>query len=67
METKDLKKRANLFLEDLKMEEPQKTILVVSHNEVLKEMVTKLTNLKREEEIDNAKPMVFDYDTESEF
>ena len=49
------------------MEEPQKTVLVISHNEVLKEMVTKLTNSKREKEIDNAKPMVFDYDTECEF
>ena len=63
----DLKKRVNLFLEDLKMEEPQKTVLVISHNEILKEMLTKLTNSKREKEIDNAKPMVFDYDTECEF
>jgi len=63
----DLKKRAVLFLEDLKMENPEKTVLVVSHNEILKEMISKLTDSKREAKIDNAKPMVFDYEIEEVF
>ena len=57
----ELLKRANLFLEDLKLEEDVSTVLVVAHGELLK-MIISILNGKRfeEKEFDNAEILVFE-------
>jgi len=63
-----LSKRTLLFLEDLKLEDENKTILVISHHGPIKIMVNKLTGKKLDEiKIENAQIMEFDYDTGLEF
>lgn len=61
----DFKKRVELFLEDLKLEEGDKTILVVSHEGPVKMMVNKITG--KDMDIKNAKVIELDYETELEF
>lgn len=61
----DLLKRANLFLEDLKLEEEKSTILVVAHSELLKMIVSILTGKPfKDKEFDNAEIMEFELKTE---
>lgn len=57
----DLKKRTDLFLEDLKLENEDYTILVISHTGPIKMMVNKLTGKGYEDiEIKNGEILVFD-------
>lgn len=44
-----LLKRVNLFLEDLKLEDENSTVLVISHEWVIKTMVAKITGKKFDE------------------
>ena len=65
-----LEKRVELFLEDLKLEDDKKTILVVSHGGPIMAMINKISkqNLRYPTAtIDNSKIMEFDLDTSSEF
>lgn len=64
----DLKKRANLFIEDLKLEKNDSTILIVTHGDLLKIMLS-LLNKKTPEEnaLKNAEIYEFDYDTSLDF
>lgn len=56
-----LVKRVTLFLEDLKLEDENSTILVVSHEGPIKIMVAKITGKTVDEiEVDNAKPIIFE-------
>lgn len=67
---KDMGKRVELFLEDLKLEDNEKTILIVSHGGPIKIMINKLTNkesLDDEVEVNNGQIFEFDYDTELEY
>jgi len=58
----NLGKRINLFLEDLKLEDKNSTILVVSHREAIRMMISKITGKNFEEtEARNAEIMEFDY------
>jgi broad specificity phosphatase PhoE len=58
-----LKKRTDLFLEDLKMEDNDSTVLILSHADTIKMMINKLTGrLFDEIEVDNATVYEFDYD-----
>ena len=66
----EVKKRVELFLEDLKLEDKNKTILVVSHSGPIKVMVNKLKNEDlpyNQIEVNNAQIMEFDYDTSSDY
>jgi broad specificity phosphatase PhoE len=66
----DVEKRVNLFLEDLKLEDDKKTILIVSHGGPIRVMINRLNkqNLKYHEiEVNNGQIMEFDYDTNLEF
>jgi broad specificity phosphatase PhoE len=57
----NLGKRINLFLEDLKLEDKNSTILVVSHREALRMMISKITGKNFEEiKVENALPVVFE-------
>jgi probable phosphoglycerate mutase len=61
----ELEKRINLFLEDLKLENSDSTVLVVSHAGPIKMMINKLTGKSYDEiEVDNATAIEFDYKTE---
>lgn len=66
----ELEKRVKLFLEDLKLEDENKTILVVSHAGPIRVMIN---NLKRQDldyqdiKVDNGQIIEFDYETESDF
>jgi 2,3-bisphosphoglycerate-dependent phosphoglycerate mutase len=65
-----LEKRVELFLEDLKLEEGDKTVLIVSHGGPIMAMINKLTGQSMkypETKIKNAEVMEFDYDTSLEF
>jgi len=65
---KSLQKRTLLFLEDLKLEDENLTVLVISHHGPIKFMINKLTGKKLDEiKIENAQIMEFDYDTGLEF
>jgi len=67
---RDVKKRVELFMEDLKLEDGDKTILIVSHAGPIRIMVNKATgkDLAYEEiEVNNGQIMEFDYETCSEF
>lgn len=56
----ELQKRANLFLEDLKLEEAE-TVLVVSHGGPIKMMISKITGKELDEiEVKNAEILVFE-------
>ena len=56
----NLKKRSELFLEDLKLEDA-KTVLVVSHSGPIKMMISKITGKEFEEiNVENALPMIFE-------
>ena len=57
-----LQKRAELFLEDLKLENENFTILVISHDGPIKMMVSKLTGKSFDEiKVDNGEIIEFDY------
>lgn len=57
----ELRKRTNLFLEDLKLEDENSTILVVSHSGPIRMMISKITGKDFEEiKVDNALPLVFE-------
>jgi len=56
-----VKKRVHLFLEDLKLENSEATVLVLSHSEPIKAMVSKISGKDVEEiKIENATPLVFE-------
>ncbi len=66
----EVKKRVELFLEDLKLEDENKTILIVSHAGPIRVMINKIKNedLPYDEiEVKNGQAMEFDYDTELKF
>ena len=66
----EVKKRVELFLEDLKLEDENKTILIVSHAGPMRVMINKIKNedLPYEEiEVKNGQVMEFDYKTDLEF
>lgn len=54
----DFVKRIDLFLEDLKLEDENSTILIVSHENVIKQILSKLTG-KKTEEIDTVNSRLF--------
>ena len=57
----ELQKRTNLFLEDLKLEKENLTILVVSHSGPIKMMISKITGKEFDEiSVENASPVVFE-------
>ena len=61
----ELKKRTDLFLEDLKLEDKKSTILVVSHHGAIKMMINKLTGKSIDKiEVNNAEIMEFELKTE---
>jgi 2,3-bisphosphoglycerate-dependent phosphoglycerate mutase len=65
-----LEKRVELFLEDLKLEGDEKTVLIVSHGGPIMAMVNKLSNQNLrypEAKIKNTEIIEFDYDTKLEF
>lgn len=66
----EVKKRVELFLEDLKLEDENKTILIVSHAGPMRVMINKIKNedLPYDEiEVKNGQIMEFDYKTDLEF
>lgn len=66
----EVQKRADLFLEDLKLEDDGKTVLVVSHAGPIKAMINKLKNESldyKEIVVENGQIIEFDYKTELEF
>lgn len=67
---KDMGKRVELFLEDLKLEDENKTILIVSHGGPIKLMVNILNKNESpfdEVEVNNGQIFEFDYDTTLEY
>lgn len=57
----NLLKRVNLFLEDLKLEDENSTVLVVSHEWVIRTMIAKITGKKFDEiTVDNASITIFE-------
>ena len=66
----EVKKRVELFMEDLKLEDENKTVLIVSHAGPIRIMINKI---KKEElsydqiEVKNGQIMEFDYDTELKY
>ena len=59
----DLEKRVNLFLEDLKLEDNDSTILVLSHDGPIKIMISKITGKDLEEiSVENAAINEFEID-----
>ena len=65
----DVEKRVELFLEDLKLEDGEKTVLIVSHAGPIRVMMGKLMGkeIGFEETVDNGSIHEFDYDTELEY
>lgn len=64
----DLKKRVNLFLEDLKLENGEATILVVSHHIPIQIMINEITNKPLDEiKVNNGEITVLDYDTKLKY
>ena len=58
-----LKKRSQLFLEDLKLEDENKTILVISHHGPIRMMINKLTGENVDDiKVENGKILEFDID-----
>jgi 2,3-bisphosphoglycerate-dependent phosphoglycerate mutase len=65
-----LEKRVNLFLEDLKLEGDDKTVLIISHGGPIMVMINKLSNQNLrypEAHIKNTEIIEFDYDTTLSF
>ncbi|MDD4026594.1 MAG: histidine phosphatase family protein [Candidatus Shapirobacteria bacterium] len=61
----ELKKRTDLFLEDLKLENENSTILVIAHDGSIRMMINKLTGKSIDEiEVNNAEIMEFEIETE---
>ena len=57
-----LKKRAELFLEDLKLENEDSTVLVISHDGPIRMMISKLTGKTFDEiKVNNGEIVEFDY------
>jgi broad specificity phosphatase PhoE len=57
----DLVKRINLFLEDLKLEDENSTVLVISHYTPIRVMISKITGKKFDEiEVENTSITVFE-------
>jgi len=57
----DLVKRVNLFFEDLKLEDENSTILVISHYNPIKIMISKMTGKTFDEiEVENTTPVEFE-------
>lgn len=66
----EVKKRVELFLEDLKLEDGDKTVLVITHAGPIKVMVNKLNNQDLaygEISVNNGQIMEFDYETNLNF
>lgn len=66
----DVKKRVELFLEDLKLEDEDKTVLIVSHAGPIRVMINKLSNQEldyQEIKVENGQILEFDYNTKLEF
>jgi broad specificity phosphatase PhoE len=66
----DVRKRVELFMEDLKLEDGDKTVLIVSHAGPIRIMINKINNQElpyEEIEVKNGQIMEFDYDTNLEF
>jgi len=66
----DVRKRVELFMEDLKLEDGNKTVLIVSHAGPIRIMINKIKNEDlpyEKNEVNNGQVMEFDYDTELEF
>lgn len=66
----DVKKRVELFLEDLKLEDENKTILIVSHAGPIRVMANKITGKElayEAIEVKNGEILEFDYDTKLEY
>lgn len=66
----DVKKRVELFMEDLKLEDGEKTILIVSHAGPIRVMINKINNKDldyMEIEVNNGQVLEFNYDTSLEF
>ena len=60
-----LEKRSQLFLEDLKLEDGNKTVLVISHHGPIRMMINKLTGKNLDDiKVENGKILEFDIDTE---
>ena len=58
-----LEKRINLFLEDLKLEDENSTVLVVSHDWAIRMMISKITGKDIDEiKVENAKINEFEID-----
>ncbi|MDD2483246.1 MAG: histidine phosphatase family protein [Candidatus Shapirobacteria bacterium] len=57
----ELEKRINLFLEDLKLEDENSTILVVSHSGPIKMMISKITGKEFDQiSVENTSAIVFE-------
>jgi broad specificity phosphatase PhoE len=66
----DFRKRVELFMEDLKLEDGEKTVLIVSHAGPIRVMINKINNQElpyEEIEVNNDQVLEFDYDTSLEF
>lgn len=66
----NVKKRVELFMEDLKLEDGDKTVLIISHAGPIRVMINKITGRDldyREIEVSNGQMMEFDYKTDLEF
>ena len=66
----EVKKRVELFMEDLKLEDENKTILIVSHAGPIKIMINILTDKEltyQEIKVENAQILEFDYKTDLEY
>ncbi len=63
-----MRKRVELFLEDLKLENPEANILIVAHSGPIRIMISKLTGKTYEEsDVGNGLISEFDYETELKF
>jgi probable phosphoglycerate mutase len=62
----EMEKRVHLFLEDLKLENEDATVLVLSHSGTIRTMINKITGQEIEKiEIENATAIEFDYRAEN--
>ncbi len=65
-----VKKRVELFMEDLKLEDENKTILIISHAGPIRVMINKIKNEDlpyTQIEVKNGQIMEFDFDTELKY
>ena len=64
----DVKKRVELFLEDLKLENPDANVLIVTHSGPIRMMISKLTGKTYEEsDVGNGFISEFDYEIKLDF